>query len=319
MFIKIMDLIKEKNKKEIAIDILNSHNRVLSFSRNNIGLIDLNAELTKGNLIFIDDKFIDAKTGLLYRFKSNKKSGGPSEGRKELYESLISRMVAKFGKTVEYFPAEFNKERGVFCLDWSNECPHNKYFTLSYITDSQTLHELESDSSLIRKCSKTSLKSLKKLPQHFIVGNCDYTPRNIAYKNGKDGKIDEILFFDYGFSSFSRIESSLIRRNLQLNTSNIRTSYIDNIWGYTNSLIGMGPRYNLCSYCYLESIMADFKSYSKTSKEFKKNIKESIPIAECFDEEIKRMRDDGFKVYPDHENIIQQVNDINLENYEKLL
>lgn len=299
----------------------NSRDRVISFSRNNIGLIDLNAELTKGNLILEvepgEQYYIDSCTGLKYRFKSNNKSGGPHEGRKELYESLISRMVSRFGKTIEYFPAEKDGERGVLCLDWSN---YGKvYSPIDFVTNALCLRELENDKRLIKKCTKQSLKELKKLPQHFIVGNCDYAPRNIACSGNASGQISEILYFDYGYSSFSRIESSLIRRSLNINTSNIIKSYLDNIWGYTNSYVGMGPNYNLFDYCYLETIMSDFKDYAKNSKEFKKNIKLSIPIALNFDEEIRKMRYEGFKIYSDQENIIKQVADINIQNYEKLL
>lgn len=309
------------SKRNINEHIKNSHNRVISFSRNNIGLIDLNAELSKGNLILeveLGGKYyIDACTGLKYRFKSNNKSGGPKEGRKELYESLISRMVAKFGKTIEYFPAELDGERGVLCLDWSNN--RKIYSTLDIVTKAISLHELENDSQLINRCTKDSIKALKKLPQHFIVGNCDYVPRNVACTGNSFGRISEILYYDYGYSSFSRVESSLIRRNLDINTNNIKKSYLDYIWGYTNSIVGMGPNYNLFDYCYLETVMSDFKDYAEKSQEFKKNIKLSIPIAQDFDEEIRKMRDEGFKIYPDHENIIKQVTDININNYEKIL
>jgi len=302
-------------QEEINKRIKDSHNRVISFSRNNIGLIDVDREIGKGTLVYCDNEFIDSATGLVYRFKANRKSGGPTEGRKELYESLISRLVAQFGKTVEYFPAEFDGDRGVFFLDWANE--GHDFLTLNTITEAQTLKKLESDEKLLKKCSTPSLKAIKKLPQHFMVGNCDFLPRNIAFRY-KGNKIIDILYFDYGYSSFSRVESSLIRRSLDINTKNIIQSYKDNIWGYTNSIVGMGPNYNLYDYCYLETIMKDFEDYSKYSKEFKKNVRQSISIGENFDEEIRKMQDEGFTIYPDNKNLILQINDINLENFSKI-
>ena len=304
--------------EQIEENIKNSHARIVSFSRNNIGLIDITKEISSGNITFVGDNiFLDSKTKMIYRFKSNITSGGSYLGRKEIYESLISRMVAKFGKTIEYFPAEFNGERGVLCLDWSNLS--NDYQVLSRQFNFYSLKDFEDVENRKSKFSPQAIKDIQKAPQHFMVGNCDFLPRNIAFRYLKN-KISDILYFDFGYSAFLKLESNLVKANLDINTNNIKRHYDYNIWAKRyNTLIGMGANKNLAEHYSFDSIEEDFKAYAQTNKEFRDNIKKSLLLTKSFPEEIKKMRAEGFKIYTDHENIIKQVTEMNAEMYERCL
>lgn len=312
----------------------NSHDRVVSFSRNKIGLIDINKEISRGNLqwllnvvnitdeikkgnIIENNQLIDLKTGLIYRIKYNNFSGGNHNSRKELYESLISRMVAKFGNCVEYFPCEFNGSRGVLSLDWCNT--GYNYSLLSSKCCALNLKELEMNENFINGCTKPVLKTIKKVPQHFMVGNCDYIPRNVAYRLVK-GNIADILLFDFGYSTFSKVENSLNKDSLSINVPNIRQTYLHKTFEkFYNSTIGMGANYNIVQYSSFDALYGDFRDYARQSKEFRDNINDAIIITGDFDEEIRKMKDEGFKIYPDHEKIIRQVTEMNIDMFNNCL
>ena len=254
-------------KDRIIESIKNAEERILSFSRNEIGLIDLEEEIKKGTLTPIvckDLKYsvkalLDNKTGLVYRFKYNNNSGGMLEGRKELYESLISRMVKKFAKSVQYYPAEIDGKRGVLSLDWSNG--GESLFCLDKKYSVESLAEINYYKNIAWDFTSKAFKDIKKIPQQFMAGNCDFVPRNVCYKKRND-KATDLLFFDYGYSTFARVESFLEKMSLAPNRHNIDYAYRDGIWGTINCTVGMGATKNLMQYTDLQDLKEDFIVYA---------------------------------------------------------
>lgn len=313
------------SKSRIEDSIKNANNRILSFSRSEIGLIDLDAEILKGTLTPIVSKdskynvkaFLDNSTGLIYRFKYNDNSGGILLGRKELYETLISRMVKKFADSVIYYPAEIDGERGVLSLDWNNGFQARKI--LGKEIDAESLAEINYYLDSCRSFSAKALKDFKKIPQHFMAGNCDFASRNVNYApNGE--KIGSLMFFDYGYSTFARVESYLTKMSLAANKQNIKMAYEDGIWGAINCTVGMGATKNLMQYDGLYDLMEDFVGYSARNEEFKANVKKSLQLNDTqFVEEITRLREEGFKFYKDNEKIVRQITEANSKIYEKCL
>lgn len=325
-FIKqLLENQKLMDKDIVEDNINNVEDRILSFSRNNIGIISLEDEVRDGNLTPITDGskmfnilgFLDNVTGLVYRFKYNATSGGRLMGRKELYETLISRMVNKFGKAVQYYPAEIDGERGVLSLDWRNG--NNFYGVLNAEYEFESLAEIDYRKDLEEDFTKKALTMLKKVPQQFKVGNSDYVTRNIAYKR-RGEKISELMFYDFGYSAFSRVESYLEKMNLEPNSKNIKEAYLINIWGFINSSVGMGATKNLMKYEEFKDIIKDFCFYSRYNSEFFKNVKESMKIDDkAFLEEIRKLKYDGFKFFDDNERIVRKINEINTKNFQNCL
>lgn len=312
-------------KSRIDDSIKNANNRILSFSRNLIGLLDLDEEIKKGNLTPITCKdmkysikaFLDNKTGLVYRFKYNDNSGGIFLGRKELYESLISRMVQRFANSVIYYPAEIDGKRGVLSLDWSNGGVNLN--CLDGLYDVESLAEINYYQGISQNFTKKAFSDLKTIPQHFMAGNCDFVPRNIVYKKS-GAKASDLLFYDYGYSTFARVESFLEKMSLEPNKSNILFAYREGVWGAINCTVGMGATKNLMQYSDLEDLQEDFIVYASKNTEFRNNIKKALQLSEQeFMEAIRQLRHEGFKVYPDNEKIVRQVTQTNAKIYEKCL
>lgn len=316
---KMLDSVKLKQ------DILQSCNKLLSLKRNEIGLIDLTEALSKNVFIPIIYKqknillaLVDRETGLVYRFKYNKNSDIVKFCRKELYATLIGRMIAKIGNTVDYFPACFNGERGVISLDWGNlgKC----YEPLSRAKVFESLSDFDSYEYLEDDFTEDAIEKIRKVPQHFLAGNADFLDRNIGVKRNKINQVDDVLYYDYGFSNYSVIEGKLYDKSLAINEKNILDVYRSEFLLGGGS-IGMGATYNLGYFLDTKEFVEDFAYYAYYNDQFKQNIKDSLLIYtdKAVKEEIKKMRSEGFKFYDENETLVRTILDENTRLYEYCL
>ncbi len=271
--------------------------------------------------------------GKKYFFKMSATSGGVHFRSKEIFESLISKMLKRYTPTVEYYPAVFRGKKGVVCEHWSNlgDCylPFHKALKLrkyehapriGSVADFEEEYEdgLGTD-GLKHICAKDCLEGVRKAPIQLMAGNYDFKLSNMAVQYSPYKKLQGFLSFDYGFNLFNLVDTHLKTLNMPLTKSNVEFSIkrIVEEWFYIN--LTMGATKNCCNYDDIDDLIYDFYCYAQTNKAFRENMKTALTLPNNLPEVFKEMEDNHILLPKYKKDLVMRVMDYFQTQYGKIL
>lgn len=283
-------------------------------------------EYKPGNTVF---KVGDKK----YFFKLSSMSGGVNFRNKEIYESLISKILKKYTQTIEYYPAVFNGKKGVVSEHWDNintgYLPFHKALKIKgyehapridSVEDFEAEYKMDWDSKgLSNICTADCLDGIRKAPIQLMAGNYDFKLSNMAVRCLPKRKLRNFMSFDYGFNLFNLVDTHLKTFNMPLTKENVAFSInrIVEEWFYINLTLGASK--NCCNYDDISDLTYDFYCYAQRNPIFKKNLAISLDMMDDLSDIFKQMKDCNIKLSNYKQDLIKRVMDFWQNKYESII
>lgn len=235
-------------------------------------------------------KFIDTKTGEMYYFKYNATSGGWYHANKEIYESIISRLISHLMPAQIYSPAIFNKKEGVItrCFKYRH-ITFDEYLSLFKgkfdNVRNNVLSIYDNENLLKQNISQECFDMLTMVPQNYMVGNLDFKFSNMVVEGTEFAKNPKA--FDFGFNMFL-----FAQKGESLGIKSI-DECTDHFFRQKIGGVGMGVGKSIGSYASKSEFLQDIKELASTNPRFKEQINNALTITDdIIDEEFLQMYGD---------------------------
>ena len=271
--------------------------------------------------------------GKMYFFKLSSISGGVNFRSKEIYESLISKILKKYTPTVEYHPATYKGKKGVVCEHWQNfgtsYMPFHKALKLKgyeHASRIGSVADFEDEyedglgyDGIKRICAKDCLDGIRKAPVDLMAGNCDFKLSNTAVRCMSKIKLRDFMSFDYGFNLYNLVDAHLKMLNLPITKDNVAFSInrVIEEWFYIN--LTFGATKNCCNYDDIHDLSYDFYCYAQRNKAFKNNLEIALSMQDDLSDVFAEMKDKKIILSTYKKELIKRVMEYMQKRYDNIL